>query len=71
MEIPGSRMTEYYWLLYFLMIADERELDGAFIRITMQALRQPIQVVNLDVDWERALEGNHSSLSPSVLSVRD
>lgn len=59
-QILGNRITPYYWVQCVLEVSErygERLNQNAFLRVTVDALRQPPYSVDLDVDWKTSRKG--------------
>jgi hypothetical protein len=59
-QILGNRITPYYWVQCVLEVSErygERLNRNCFLRVTVDALRQPPYSVDLDVDWKTSRKG--------------
>ncbi|HEV7857445.1 MAG TPA: hypothetical protein VGO91_02240 [Pyrinomonadaceae bacterium] len=66
-EVLAGRMTEQYWYSYEVDIPARyvKRLDSTcFLRVTMEAMRQPPSSIDLDVDWEEAKIKGTTFLTP-------
>jgi class 3 adenylate cyclase len=59
-QILGNRITPYYWVRGVLEVSARyggRLNQNCFLRVTVEALRQPPYSVFLDVDWKTSRKG--------------
>jgi hypothetical protein len=63
MIVAGSDITRYYWIMLNFTTRLE-DVEGAFIRVTLYALRQPPQKLDFQLNWQKAEDNTYSELTP-------
>ena len=63
--IKANEPTPYIWMFCNFLVASENEVKGAFVRLRIEAHRQPPEDQSYDVNWNQAWSGDYySDLTP-------